>query len=64
MMATEWAIEWKTFRDGDYDRMIDHNFTFKRPFTEAEARAEVASMKSSNIPARVIKREVTDWTAE
>lgn len=64
----EWAVEYKSFHDGPFDRLITHNDWPFRPYTEEEAREEVASMSGNrgqfhNIPeaVRVVSRKVTDW---
>lgn len=57
----EWACQRKTFQDGDYDRMISHHPLSRKPLTEAEAREEVQNMLAARIPARLIRRTVSDW---
>ena len=57
----EWACQWKTFRDGDYDRMITHHSLTQKPLSRTEAEETVKSMLAAHIPARLIKRAVTNW---
>lgn len=59
----EWACQWKTFLDGDYDRMISHHPLSNKPLTEDEAREEVQSMLAAKIPARLLRRGVSEWAA-
>lgn len=62
-MQYEWGCQWKTFLDGDYDRMITrHPLTYKA-LSKAEAEEEVKSMLAARIPARLISRTVTEWSA-
>lgn len=57
----EWACQWRTFLDGPFDRMISHHPLTRQPLTEQEAREEVQNMVNGRIPARLIRREVSDW---
>jgi hypothetical protein len=57
----EWACQWKTFRDGEYDRMISHHPLTYKPLSKAEAEEEVKNMLAARIPARLITRAVTNW---
>lgn len=59
----EWGCQWKTFLDGDYDRMITHHPLTCKPLSKMEAEEEVRSMLASRIPARLISRTVTQWSA-
>lgn len=59
----EWACQWKTFRDGEYDRMISHHPLSNKPLTEEEAREEVQNMVAARIPARLLRRRISEWTA-
>lgn len=63
-MTTEWAIQEKTFIDGDFDRIqTGHGFPTK-PFTreEAEEIVERQNKRYDTVWQRVVSREVTDWT--
>lgn len=60
-MSYEWACQWKTFLDGEYDRMISHHPLSRKPLTEEEALEEVGNMLAAQIPARLIRREVSGW---
>lgn len=60
----EWACEWKTFHNGEYDRMIAHHPLSQVPLTEAEAREEVQNMTAAGIPSRLVSRSVSEWTEE
>jgi len=57
----EWACQWKTFLDGDYDRILTHHPLTRKPLTEDEAREEAESMQAAHIPARLIQRTVSEW---
>jgi hypothetical protein len=59
----EWACQWKTFLDGDYDRMITHHSLSQKPLSKSEAEDMVRDMLTARIPARLIERAVTDWYA-
>ena len=59
----EWACQWKTFRDGEYDRMVTHHSLSQKPLSKTEAEEMVKSMLAANIPSRLITRAVTDWHA-
>jgi hypothetical protein len=59
----EWGCQWKTFLDGDYDRMITHHPLTYKPLSKTEAEEEVKNMLAARIPARLISRAVTKWSA-
>lgn len=62
-MTVEWACQYKTFLDGDYDRLVT-TWNFRR-ITEQEARDMVESMnRSKEGLARLMSREVPDWKVE
>jgi hypothetical protein len=58
----EWACQWKTFLDKDYDRIISHHPLTRKPLTENEAREEAERMLAARIPARLVRRSVSEWT--
>ncbi|WIV32209.1 hypothetical protein QN084_06250 [Paenarthrobacter sp. R1] len=59
-MIVQWACQYKTFLDGDYDRVVTtQNY---RLITEQEARDMVESMnRRKEGLARLVYREVPDW---
>lgn len=66
MHTVEWGVEYGTRRDGDYDVWLNGIYRHPdedRPLTEAEARAKADSLARENIPARLVSRRVTDWSA-
>jgi len=62
-MTRQWACQYKTFLDGDYDREVTTwNF---RPITEQEAKDMVNNMNRNNAGlARLVSRELPDWKVE
>jgi hypothetical protein len=66
----EWAVQYPTFVDGEYDRVIKIDPMTGRPFdqqgaerlvrTEQNTAANVEDYKA--IPYRVVYRDVPEWT--
>jgi hypothetical protein len=63
MSHRQWACQYKTFLDGDYDREVTQvNY---RHLTEQEARDMVESMnRRKDGLARLVSREIPDWRVE
>lgn len=62
-MTTEWAIQEKTFIDGEFDRIqTGHGFP-ERKYTreEVERYVKSANERYNTEWTRVVSREVTDW---
>jgi len=60
-MSAEWACQYKTFVDGDFDRPIDRKEFGSRPLTRDEANQHVTALNQKYPIARLVSREVTDW---
>lgn len=63
----EWAVERKEFRDGDFDERILGPYRPTRPYTEDEAREQIARWtgpRGQFAPdgARLVSRNVTPWS--
>ncbi|MDO5866015.1 MULTISPECIES: hypothetical protein [Paenarthrobacter] len=62
-MSTEWACQYKTFIDGDYDHLIAREEFGNRPLTREAAEEHVTRLNQRHPIARLVSREVTDWKA-
>lgn len=60
-MSTQWACQYKTFLDGDYDRLIDRADFGSRPLYREEAEMRVKALNQKHPIARLVSREVSDW---
>ena len=67
-MSTQWAVQYKSFMDGDFDRTMTSTGLGRHLYTEAEAREEYESMAGPRgmfrkypEAIRLVTREVSDW---
>ena len=61
----QWAVQHKTFLDGDYDKAFESDWSFK-PFTQ-ESAMELAESMNRSKPVQIARsafREVGEWKPE
>ena len=59
--TVEWALQQKTFIDGDYDQTYTSSAIYRNPFTEDEAKNHQWLDPRSPVPTRVVSRLTLPW---
>lgn len=59
--TTEYALQMKTYTDGDFDRTFTYDTLSNKPFTLEQITDHPWLNPKSPVPTRAVTRQVSDW---